>query len=160
MSGYILYDTASYKTELLSTLTGSADICELLLNSSTYTADDVNNLMYTQVFPYLYSDESQTDVLPYLCIEVDITKAPTNTVKDMQLTIWAYCHKDDMKYSKEGYFGTKADILSDMVERSLRESNKSGIETLKLQSVTNLSPNEKYYGKQLIYTIPHLKIGR
>lgn len=155
----ILKDMGSYKNTLLSALINSDDICELLFNKKPYDEDDVENLIYTQIFPYLYIDETQTEVMTYLCFEVDMQRIPTGTVKDMKLIIWAYCHKDTMKYSKKGYSGTKVDILADMVESQLRESDKFGIGKLQLLSCTYFSPNSKYYGKQLVYNMPDFKIS-
>lgn len=155
----ILKDMGSYKNTLLSALINSDDICELLFNKKPYDEDDVENLIYTQIFPYLYIDETQTEVMTYLCFEVDMPRIPTGTVKDMKLIIWAYCHKDTMKYSKKGYSGTKVDILADMVESQLRESDKFGIGKLQLLSCTYFSPNSKYYGKQLVYNMPDFKIS-
>ncbi len=131
-----------------------------MFNKKPYTEDDVENLIYSQIFPYLYVDDTQTEVLSYLCVEVDIPRIPTNTVKDMKLIIWAYCHKNGMRYSKKGYIGTRADILADMVERQLRESDKFGIGKLQLMSCSYFSPNKEYYGRQLIYNMPDFKISK
>ena len=160
MDDSILKDMGSYKNNLIVALQNSEDICELLFNKHPYTRDDVKNLPYSQIFPYLYVDDTQTEVLSYICIEVDVPRIPTNTVKDMKIWIWAYCHKENMKYSKKGYIGTKADILVDMIERQLRESNKFGIGKLQLVSVEHFFPNRNYYGRQMIYTMPDFKIGR
>ncbi len=132
MDSSILKDMGKYKNTLLTAFVSSNDICELMLNKKSYTEDDVDNLIYTQIFPYLYTDETQTEVLPYLCVEVDVPGVPTGIIKDMKLIVWAYCHKDGMKYFKKGYSGTKADILADMAERQLRESDKFGIGKLQL----------------------------
>ena len=154
----ILKDIGSYKNKLLSAFVTSDDICELLFNKKPYTEEDADNLIYSQVFPYLYVDETQTDVKAYICCEVDIPRLPTGTIKDMKLIIWTYCHKEGMKYSKKGYVGTKVDILADMIECQLRDSDKFGIGKLELQSVTYFFPNNKYYGKQMIYNMPDFKL--
>lgn len=158
--GSILKDMGSYKNTLLSYFINCDEICELMFNKKPYTEDDVDNLIYSQIFPYLYVDDTQDEVLSYLCIEVSVPRIPTGTIKDMKLIIWAYCHKDGMKYSKKGYSGTKADILADMVERVLRDSNKFGIGRLQLMSCEHFFPNNKYYGRQLIYNIPDFKISK
>lgn len=160
MEGSILKDMGKYKNTLISALISSDDICELMFNKKTYTEEDVDNLIYTQIFPYLYTDETQTEVLPYLCIDVDVQRIPTGTIKDMRLFVWCYCHKEGMKYSKKGYSGTKVDILADMVERQLRESDEFGIGKLQLVSCTHFFPHNKYYGKQLVYSMPDFKISK
>lgn len=98
--------------------------------------------------------------MSYICVEVDAPIIPTNTIKNMEVYIWSYCHKRHMKYSKKGYSGTRVDILSDMIERQLRTSDKFGIGKLQLKSVQRFSPNKEYYGRQMIYHIPDFKIGR
>ena len=135
----------------------SPDICKAMLGD-TYSSTDVENLVYTQVFPYLYVDETQTEVLPYICLEVDIPRIPTHTIKDMKITVWAYCHKDCMKYSLPEYLGTRVDILADIIERLLSDSDDFGIGHLHLESVTYIFPQNKYYGKQMIFTIPDFKM--
>ena len=154
----VLKDIGSYKNKLLSAFITSDDICELLFNKKPYAEEDVDNLIYSQVFPYLYVDETQTDVKAYICCEVDVPRVPTGTIKDMKLIIWAYCHKDGMRYSKKGYSGTKVDILVDMIEKQLRESDELGIGKPQLLSCTYFIPNSKYYGKQMVYNMPDFKV--
>ena len=153
----VIKDIGSYKNQLVTLLQNSPDICELMLGED-YTDEDVNNMVYDQLFPYLYVDETQTEVRPYLCVEVDIPRIATATIKDMKIVVWAYCHKDCMKYTKKGYLGTRADILADMVERQLHDSRNFGIGKLRLDSVSYFFPNSKYYGRQMIYTIPDFAV--
>lgn len=157
-----------YKHQLISYFINSPDILELMLGEG-YTQEDVfgnglstNNtgIIYNQIFPYLYFDNTQTSVKSYLCIDVDIPKIPTNIIKDINLIIWIYCHKDCMQYSKEEYLGIRYDILSHMVEKQLRNSDKFGIGKLNLESATHMTLNSSYYGRQLIFTIPNFKISR
>lgn len=161
--GTVLKDIGSCKQKLLTAFVNSDEICELLFDKKPYTEDDVEGLMYTQVFPYLYTDETQTETLTYLCFEVDIPpqssgKGSSGTIKNMKMIIWAYCHKGIMRYSKKGYYGTRVDILADMVERQLRDSYDFGIGKPELISVGNFFPNSKYYGRQLIYNVPEFRV--
>lgn len=158
MDEAVLKDIGLYKNRLISTFLNSDDITKLLLNKNIYSEEEVDNLLYSQVFPYLYVDETQTEVLSYLCLEVNIPRIPTTTIKDVQIIIWAYCHKDCMQYSKKGFLGTRADILADMVERELRDSDRFGIGKLKLTSVSHFFPNNKYYGREMRFTIPDFKV--
>jgi hypothetical protein len=160
--GKVLYDIGSCKQELFSSFINDPEICELLFNKKPYTDDDREKLFYSQIFPYLYvgdeENQTQTETLTYLCYEVNVPKFPTSTVKDMKIIVWAYCHKDIMKYSKKGYYGTRADILADMVERKLRDSYDLGIGKPELVSVEHFFPNNKYYGRVLVYNVPEFKV--
>lgn len=162
----VLKDIGLIKNRLLPLLLNSNDVMEALLgkgytNEQVWGSENDDNdygIVYKQVFPYLYINDIQTEVLSYLCFEVDVPRIPTGTIKEMKIIFWAYCHKDCMKYSKKGYLGTRADVLADAIERELNDSNKFGIGKLHLDSVTYLnSANKSYYGRQLIFTIPDFK---
>lgn len=161
-----------YKNGLLSPILNSDDIKDILVGQNYsdemwYGNDDNHGILYKQIFPYLYIDETQTKVNAFICFETDMPRIPTATIKDMKLIVWCLCHKDCMKYSKKGYFGDRADILADAVERAIRQSeqenekkgrSKFGIGNLKLESVTYLtSLNKEYYGRQMIFTTPDFK---
>ena len=154
----LLKDIGVCKEKLSFSFLDSPEICEIMIGKKNYSEEEVQNLIYKQIFPYLYIDETQTKVLSYICLEIDIPKAPTSTVKNLKLIVWIYSHKEGMKYYKKGYSGTKVDILTDMVERQLRNSYKFGIGKLELMSCQYFFPNNKYYGKQLIYNVPDFKL--
>lgn len=158
MDEVVLKDIGVYKNRLVSAILNSNNIIQLLLNKDTYSDEEVDDLMYTQIFPYLYVDGTQIEVLSYICLEVNVPRIPTTTIKDIQIIIWAYCHKDCMKYSKKGFLGTRTDILADMVERELRDSDRFGIGKLRLTSVSHFFPNNKYYGREMRFTIPDFKV--
>lgn len=173
--GTIVKDMGSYKNEFLSPILNSDDIKDIMLVGEEYSddmwygIDDDDGIVYRQIFPYLYIDETQTQVNTYICFETDIPNIPTATIKDMKLIVWCLCHKRCMKYSKNGYSGTRADILADAVERTLRQAeadsqnkgrSKFGIGKLHLESVTYMASQYKdYYGRQMIFTVPDFKIG-
>lgn len=165
----------AYKNAFLSPILESNDIKEIMLVGEEYSDDmwygvddDDYGIVYKQIFPYLYIEETQIKVKTYICFETDIPRIPTSTIKDMKLIVWCICHKSCMKYSKKGYSGTRADILADAVERALRQSetdsqnkgkSKFGIGTLHLESVTYIaSQNKEYYGRQMIFTVPDFKV--
>lgn len=149
-----LKDVGIYKSRLVSFILLSDDICELLLGKdyNKETVDD--DLIYKYVFPYLYVNDTQVETKSYICMEVDVPRVANFSFKDMKIIIWCYCHKDKdyMRYSKKGFLGTRADILTDMLDRKLQSSREFGIGRLQLNSATYLTIGDKYYGKQLIYS--------
>lgn len=153
----ILKDIGLYKNRLMSCILKSSELCDAMIMKENYNESDIDNLVYTQVFPYLYADDTQTEVLPYLCMEVNIPRIPTHTIKDMQVILWVYAHKECMPYSKKGYLGTRVDILSDMITRELINSDRFGIGKLTLQSVRYIFPSNKYYGRELIFNTSDFK---
>lgn len=153
----LLYDIGLYKNRLINMFLNDSNICKLLLDKNNITNENIDNLIYSQVFPYLFTDGTQTKKLTYLCVEIDIPKVPTRTIKDVKLTIWGYCHKDCMQYSKKGFLGTRVDILSDMVERILNDSNEFGIGKWHLDYVTRFSPHSSYYGREMVFSVSNFK---
>lgn len=162
MAESVLNDIGTYKDTLLEMLLSNDGICETLLGKG-YSNDDKLDLIYSQVYPYLYVDETQTEVLSYICVEVDIPRVPTGTIKDMKLIVWAYSHKECMRYSYDGYRGTRTDILSDMIDRQISDPKVCytyGIGKPTLTSVSYFFPQNKYYGRQMIYLIPDFKVKK
>lgn len=167
MSEVVLKDIGLIKNRLLPLLLNSKDVMDIILGGE-YTNEQVwgkdedeedYGVVYRQVFPYLYIEDTQTEVLSYICFEVDVPRIPTGTIKEMKIIIWVYCHKNCMKYSKKGFLGTRADILADAVERALYDSDKFGIGKVHLDSVTYLnSANKEYYGRQLIFSVPDFRV--
>lgn len=153
-----LRDIGKYKNRLFSSIVQSEDVAELILGKN-YDKENVDELLtYKHIFPYLYIDDTQTQQCSYVCVEVDVPRTMDFSYKDMKVIIWCYCHRGIMKYSKSGYLGTRADILTDMVDRLLNSSNNFGLGRLRLQSATYLVPNKEFYGRQLIYTCPEFNI--
>lgn len=154
----ILRDIGIYKDKLISAFTGSRDVTEILLgeNAGETPAEE---LLFTRIFPYLEMDESKPEELSYLCLEADIPSAPSRMVKNLRITVWAYCHKNCLNYSRAGYAGTRADQLADAAERALRNLQDLGMGNLRLESASYLSPaGSKYYGRQMIFTVSDLKV--
>ena len=153
-----LKDIGVYKNRLLTTIIKSEDICELILGEAYNKADVDEKITYENVFPYLYVDDTQTEAKTYVCVEVSVPRTMDFTYKDMKIDIWCYCHKKIMKYSKKGFLGTRADILSDMIDRLLNSSNNYGVGRLKLQSCVPLNISTNYYGRHLTYSCAEFNI--
>ena len=162
MAGTTLKDINTYKNSVLSALLQSTDILTLLLGEG-YTPEQVlgdnngsNGVMYQQIFPYLYTEETKTEVKSYICMDVDSTIQNPH-IKSSTLTIWVYCNKNTMKYEKEGYSGTRTDLLSDLIDRQLAQSVNPGLGRLLLKSAKYFIPAAGFYGRILLYEIPDFK---
>lgn len=155
MAETMLRDLGSYKNSIITVLKKNSDLMECLLGNN-YTDEQVDEIVYKQIYPYLYADETLTETKSYIGIELD-PSGQTGTIKDSKLIIWVYCHKATMKYSKNGYTGTRADILSDMVDRTIREMDL-GIGKPQFLSAKYFFPMAEYYGRALLYNIPDFKV--
>lgn len=97
----VIRDIGSYKNHLITLLQDSQDICELMLGEN-YSNEAVDNMLYDQLFPYLYVDKTQTEVKSYLCLEVDIPRIATATLLSQSL-YEIYCKRIPGNASR--YFG-------------------------------------------------------
>ena len=166
----VLKDLGKYKSNILTSLLNSDDIKDIITDGKYDEEewyginDDDNGILYKQIFPALYIDETQTEVKSYICFDTECPRIPTGTTKNVKIIVWCLCHKQHMRYNKKGYWGNRADILADAVEQTLREFEKNnikkgkgkyGIGSLQLESVTiRSSDNKKYYGRQLVFNAP------
>lgn len=153
----VLKDVGLYKDKIMSHLLKSKDLCKVLLRKDEYTDDEVDELIYNQVFPYLYIDDTQKEVKSFVCFDID-TRVDGN-IKIMTLTSYIYSHKECMKNNLRGYSGTTVDILSDIFERQIGSCIKDfGIGKWDLNSTWHTFPSNSYYGKSLSFTTSDFKM--
>ena len=63
-----LKDIGKYKNRLLSIIVNSKDICEAILGVN-YNEENVDEqLIYSNIFPYLYINDTHTEQKSYICI--------------------------------------------------------------------------------------------
>jgi len=93
-----------------------------------------------------------------LCVEVNVNKVMNSSTKDMVLTVWAYSHNDCMRCTMKGYVGTRIDIICDIFERVLHDSDNFGIGKMSLQSVRYIFPTQNYYGREMTLHIPDFRM--
>lgn len=147
-----LKDIGVYKTKLLSYLIKQQDLTDCMSLSSTGL--NTAGLIYKQVFPYLYIDETQTEVLPYICVEANIDNSANENMKTVELRVWVYANRGCMKLSKSGYVGTRVDILCDIVDRTIREvNNELGIGQPDFIGSDTIFPQKQFYGREMFYRI-------
>ena len=152
-----LKDIGLYKRRLAEAFLGSEAICRALMDSR-YSQEAASSLMYAQIFPWLSLDEEETAVLPFLLFDVDVKEGYSSTVKQLCITVEACCHKDCMDYALEGFAGNRADILADLAERAIRGCESFGIGCLHLDSSTHKAYHGKYYGRQIVFSVPDFRM--
>ena len=153
----VLIDVGLYKDKIMSHLLKSTDLCKVLLRKDEYTDDEADELIYNQLFQYLYIDDTQTEVKSFVCFEIDVRV--NGNIKTMTLTSYIYSHKECMKNNLKGYSGTTVDILSDIFERQIGSCIKDfGIGKWDLDSTWHTFPNNNYYGKTLSFTTSDFKM--
>lgn len=149
-----------YKTRILNAMLQSNNIKDIVLgDTSEMQSKDIMTKFKNHVNSHLFIDETIKDTSTYIFFDVIMPKMRPQ-VKSIQVLIYAICHRDILEnYNKEGYYGNRADILSEMIEETLLDSNivkKFGIGDLELDNV-DIYNSTTFYGCIMSFTIHNFR---
>lgn len=150
-----------FKQEITSALYKSPNIVELLLgDTSGMSAGDKQKSFRKHVKSHLFIDDTIEETDSYIFYDVRLPNL-TEQIKKCQVVLYAVCHRDILdNYFKEGYFGNRADILSQMIEDCLvnneEVANSFGIGKLSLDSV-DIYNAKRFYGVVMLFDIPNFR---
>lgn len=116
-------------------------------------------------FDVPYIDETITETKAVITMESFITKIEFEHIKEVQVDIYAFAHKDHihmsskekLPYSKKGYSGNRVDMMSSAIWLALKEANMPkdfGIGKIMFNPrmpITPYQPNKDFYGKKLSF---------
>lgn len=154
-------ERGKFKKNIHEALYNSNDIKELLLGDiSGMSASDKQKLFRKHVKSHLFIDDTIEETDSYIFYDVRLPDL-TPQIKNCQVVLYAICHRDILDdYVKEGYFGNRADVLSQMIEECLINNeeviNKFGIGELSLDSV-DLYNATRFYGVVMIFNVPDFR---
>ena len=154
-------ERGKFKQEITSALYKSADIRDLLLgDTSGMSTSDKQKSFRKHVKSHLFIDDTIEETDSFIFYDVRLPDLATQ-IKDCQVILYAICHRDILDdYVKEGYFGNRADILSQMIEDCLindeEVANSFGIGKLSLDSV-DLYNATRFYGVVMIFNVPDFR---
>lgn len=150
-----------FKQEITSALYKSPNIVELLLgDTSGMSAGDKQKLFRKHVKSHLFIDDTIEETDSYIFYDVRLPNL-TEQIKKCQVVLYAVCHRDILdNYFKEGYFGNRADILSQMIEDCLvnneEVANSFGIGKLSIDSV-DIYNAKRFYGVVMLFDVPNFR---
>lgn len=151
-------ERGKFKMEIHTALYKNENIRELILGDTNgMSAKKMRDAFKEHVKSHLFIDDTITETTTYIFYDIALPVLHTN-VKTCQVIMYAICHRDILEtYSKEGYYGDRADILAQMIEDSLindeEVANSFGIGKLVLDSVNIYNSNE-FYGCVLTFEVP------
>lgn len=154
-------ERGKFKQEITSALYKSADIRDLLLgDTSGMSTSDKQKSFRKHVKSHLFIDDTIEKTDSFIFYDVRLPDLAAQ-IKNCQVVLYAICHRDILDdYAKEGYFGNRADILSQMIEDCLindeEVANSFGIGKLSLDSV-DLYNATRFYGVVMIFNVPDFR---
>lgn len=112
-----------------------------------------------RVKSHLFVDNTLTEKQSYIFFDVICPEFSTQ-IMTVKILMYIICHRDilDDYTQKEGYYGNRADAISQCVEEALITENAKefGIGDLKLEGV-DIYNGQNYYGTSLVFNVPAFK---
>lgn len=154
-------ERGKFKNKIHSALYKSNNIKELLLgDTAEKSTSEIRKLFKKHVKSHLFIDDTVTETNSYIYYDIRLPDLKSN-IKECQVILYAVCHRDILdNYEKEGYYGNRADILSQMIEECLicdkDVINSFGIGELTLDSV-DVFNGKTLYGCIMFFNVPNFR---
>lgn len=154
-------ERGKFKQEIHAALYKSDGIKDLLLGDiSEMSTGDKQKSFKEHVKSHLFIDDTIEETESFIFYDVRLPDLSEN-IKDCQVVMYAICHRDILDdYVKDGYYGNRADILSQMIEDCLINDeevvNSFGIGKLSLDSV-DIYNSKRFYGCIMIFNVPDFR---
>lgn len=114
------------------------------------------DLIGENIYPNPYIPDTQSEVKNYICLDIYVPKVRDMLFKDVQIVINIFSHKDSSTYKGD----SRVDLINIEVDKTLNGSFDYGIDKVDLVSVMPYIPNNKFFGKQIIYTVQNFNQRR
>lgn len=156
-----IFELGKFKSKIHAALYKSDEIKELLLGDvSGKSTTEMRKLFKEHVKSHLFVDEVITETDSFIFYDVTLPSFE-ETTKTCQIQLYAVCHRDILdNYSKEGFYGNRADILTEMIERALicdeETSGSFGIGHLELNHI-GVYNGRNAYGHVLQFSVPNFR---
>lgn len=143
-----------FKQNIKSMLFASDDVMRVLVDDyENLTAKQKREKFLERVKSHLFIDDTLTEKGTYIFFDVVVQNVATQT-KECKIIMYLVSHRDLLdNFSMEGYYGNRADILSQTVEGALlneENAKQFGIGDLMLSNV-DVYNSKDYYGVQMIF---------
>ena len=150
----MIKDREQFKSNIKKCLYKNENLRQFLFDGENINVTP--HLFSERVKSHLFLDDILTDKKSYIFFDV-ICPQFTAQIKEIKIVMYAICHRDilDDYTQKDGYYGNRADVLSQAVEEALITdgAKEFGIGDLQLEGV-DLYNGKDYYGTQLIFNVP------
>lgn len=153
-------ELGKYKTNISNALLQSDGIRDLIFDGTDNIKPAGLLIEFkNHVKSHLFIDDTIKDTTTYIFFDVTLPRMRPQ-VKNIQIFIYAICHRDILEnYTKEGYFGNRTDILSEMIEETLlnkKIAKEFGIGDLELDNV-DIYNSTTFYGRILSFSVNNFR---
>lgn len=151
-------ERGKFKEDIHKALYMSDDLKELLIGDiSKMSTSKIHDEFKKHVKSHLFIDDTIEETESFIFYDVYFPSLDPN-IKDCRIVMYAICHRDILDdYCKEGYYGNRADILTQMIENVLINDEKVsmsfGIGKLALDGV-EIYNSKRMYGCVMTFNVP------
>lgn len=151
-------ERGKFKEEIHKALYKSNDLKELLIGDiSGLSTAKIQSEFKKYVKSHLFIDDTIEETKSFIFYDVYFPSLNPN-IKDCRIVMYAICHRDILDdYYKEGYYGNRADVLTQMIEDILINDEKVsmsfGIGKIALDSV-EIYNSTNMYGCMMTFNVP------
>lgn len=131
-----LKDFYDYKNTLMEDLLTNEEIVHLI--NPDVLMDEVDKLIYNQLFPYQHVWDTVDNGETFVCFDVDIQRSYDKTFYSPVLYIWVFVHRSQQRLPDGG--GVRSDALCAKICEVINGSRKYGLGELNLESVKRFVP--------------------
>lgn len=108
------------------------------------------------IFPNPYIPDTQSQVRTYICLDIYVPRVKDRIFKDVQIVLNIFSHKDVSTYEGK----SRVDLINIEVDKVLNGNMDFGIDAVELISVMPYTPNNNFFGKQIIYNVQNFNQRR
>lgn len=151
-------DGGKFKEEIQTALYMNTELRNLLIkDSESLSAAQRQSEFKKYVFSHLFVDDTIEETASFIFYDVYFPYLKSN-VKGCRIIMYVICHRDILdNICIDGYYGNRADILSQMVEDALINDIETalsfGIGKLELDKIDIYNAN-RFYGRILTFDVP------
>ena len=127
-----------YKQTAISQIVNCSTIVEALDHNYVGRGEE---LMYKNIFPYVYVPDVEEEAKCYILVTVDMPKVWNDNsylFKEVLVCFYILCHQELMKTD---YGGTRIDYISDELEGLFKSSSDFGFGEMELIANTEQAPD-------------------
>ena len=151
-------ELGKFKTRINNALLKDENIQEILTGTTGNSREQFEKTK-KQIHSHLFIDDTIKDTGTYIFYEVFMPELRSQ-IKNIRVVMYAICHRDILEnYSKEGFWGNRADILAEMIEDAMLNPTvlrEFGIGELVLDNIDIYNSTE-FYGRIIVFTVPNFR---
>lgn len=144
----LLHELTEYRSKIMQFLCSDQKVVDLVKDEDNTPCPD-RSLMYSNIFPYAYTPDTEKETDTFICFRIFIDDVFNKTIKRMRIVFYVFAHQSNIRTSK----GLRPDLIAERIENIFNGSMELGVGRMKLDGITDISPSPNFHGIALEYSV-------